>query len=279
MPNNIHPSSLDFTFNPKRIALAARDITNWSQNSPTDCEHQHGFAPHLKRIALAADQHQCDTLVYALWSYDPHRDGPLTRELLFGESPTHLETVILEIMDASKATQKGHNTPYSKIKYERSHIEVWHKDFDSPRRFQQCFATSSDRVPQKRKFITDLNLRSFGSTLYLACGEINIICTQRNSNATTDEYNFLSTSEYANSSVIINPSHDYMSRHEIAEKRRRLSRNGRLVVSVWNRGHRKPEAREPWQVFFDGKRCSTVDSTTIIAEPGSSWSMLVVDVE
>lgn len=59
--------------------------------------------------------------------------------------------------------------------------------------------------------------------------------------------------------VILNPVHDRMSRFEMMMKRRFLSKGGRWVISVWNRGKLDKHGRTregvnpPWTVFFDGK--------------------------
>ena len=60
----------------------------------------------------------------------------------------------------------------------------------------------------------------------------------------------------AHAKLILNPSHDYMRRPEMKKKRALFSQGSRVVLSVWNRGNKPPEARAPWQAFADGKEIS-----------------------
>jgi len=102
-----------------------------------------------------------------------------------------------------------------------------------------------------RTLIEGLPARSFGSTMFLACGEANIISTQRGSTATVDDFGFMA--QLPGRSLILNPSHTYMVRHEMKEKRRRYSEAGRVVLSVWNPGYQLHEPDVPWQAFADGR--------------------------
>ena len=61
-----------------------------------------------------------------------------------------------------------------------------------------------------------------------------------------------------NVGLVLNPIHDYMTRHEMRKKRCHYSLGGRTVLSVWNQGRGK-ESYLPWTVFHDGaERTDTV---------------------
>lgn len=209
-----------FELAPRKIALVAANA-----RPPA------GYAPFLADIAAAADAQGCDTLVYAL---APPGMSPPTRSQLFGASRA-IETIFLEVLHPGGDAV----------------IEVWRKAAPTPHRFRQRLVGSQDRVASKRALIDGLPARSFGSTMFLACGEANIISTQRGSMVTVDDFGFMG--HLSGRTLILNPSHTYMVRHEMKEKRRRYSEDGRVVLSVWNPGYQLHESDAPWQAFADGK--------------------------
>lgn len=209
----------DFALTPRKVALVAADA------SPAA-----GYAPFLADIAATADAQGCDTIVYAL---APRGMSPATQSQLFGSSRA-VETIFLEVL------YPGGDAV----------IEVWRKAAPTPHRFRQRLVGSQDRVASKRALIDGLPARTLGSTMFLACGEANIISTQRGSTVTVDDFGFMA--RLSGQTLILNPSHTHMVRHEMKEKRRRYSEAGRVVLSVWNPGYQLHEPGVPWQAFADG---------------------------
>ena len=154
-------------------------------------------------------------------------------------------TVVLETVPTSGAPQ----------------VEIWRRGNATPHRFTQQFSLSGDADCMKKAFMDELPVRLFGRTLFLACGETNIISTQRDSDELTDPFRFMEWLDRAAPHVILNPSHDYMVRPEMKTKRALFSGRGRVVLSVWNRGYMQSEACDPWLAFFDGN-----DVTGVIVE-------------
>jgi hypothetical protein len=210
----------DFTLAPRKVALVAADARPAA-----------GYAPFLAEIAAAADAQGCDTIMYAL---APGGVSPATQSQLFGSSRA-VETIFLEML------YPGGDAV----------IEVWRKATSTPHRFRQRLVGAQDRVASKRALIDGLPARTFGSTMFLACGEANIIATQRGSAATVDDFGFMA--HLLGGALILNPLHTYMVRHEMKEKRRRYSEDGRVVLSVWNPGYQQHEPEVPWQAFANGR--------------------------
>jgi len=98
------------------------------------------------------------------------------------------------------------------------------------------------------------------NALLVICGETTIASTFRGSDDFNDPYGFVDRLRETNVGLILNPVHDYMTRHEMRKKRSHYSLGGRTVISVWNQGRDK-ESYLPWTVFHDG-----VDQTDAVQE-------------
>jgi hypothetical protein len=117
--------------------------------------------------------------------------------------------------------------------------------------------------------------RSFGSTLMLACGEANIVSTQRGSPDITDPMGFMAN--LADKRLILNPTHTRMKRWEMAKKRRQFSIDGRTVVSVWNPDNKDPRTALPWQAYRNGAAVS--DQIKQVPMPSHSIYMGVLELQ
>jgi hypothetical protein len=217
------------------VALVAVDWYAATKRTTRRTDYEYGFDPFLSDISNLADEKRCDTIVYSLWSHDVRTMGRLDERGLFGAT-TGVKTIFLEAADAGGVFR----------------VEVWRRGSSTPHRFMQRFSTSSASAASKRAFMNGLSSRTFGSTLFLVCGEANIISTQRDSSGLRDPFGFMKWLTSAGPKLILNPSHDYMRRPEMKMKRTLYSKGGRTVLSVWNRGNKWPEASKPWQAFVDG---------------------------
>lgn len=222
-----------FALAPRKVALVAAHDSALA-----------GYAPFLSEIAAAAEASECDTIVYALALPAMALARPAR---LFGRTRA-VKTVFLEVTRADSETA----------------VEVWRKGAPAPHRFRQRLVTSQDSVECKRALMSGLPARTFGSTTFLVCGEVNIISTRRGSTATIDRFGFMD--RLADQRLILNPSHSYIRRHEIKEKRRRCSGKGRIVLSVWNPGHHDREPAVPWQAFVDGREVTEHIESVSFAE-------------
>jgi hypothetical protein len=232
--DDVDPAA-SFTLAPNRVALVA-----------ADARATFGYAPFFADIAEAADAAGCDAVVYAL---APRPGIPLvTHTQLFGRA-RRVSTVILEVTEPNGSAV----------------VEVWRRGVRIPHRFRQRLVRSQDSDWSKRALMSGLAARTFGPTMFLACGEVNIISTHRASAVTVDRFGFLP--RLAGRRLILNSSHTYMVRPEMKEKRRRYSEDGRVVLSVWNPGHHAREVKQPWQAFVDGDDASGLIEPIRFAEP------------
>ena len=219
--------------NPSKIALVSRNTLVVFD-----------YASYLQRIVRICEDQGVNMIVYSMWSYD-HRSQQVGHDDLFGETRS-VETVILESC----------NVP---LKSDCRTL-VWSKGDREPRILCQRFARSTESSKHKQAFIDDFEKRRVGSCFIILCGETNIVTIRMHDGGVTDEFGFLERLARGGVSIILNPIHDYMKRHEMKKKRAVLSHNKRWVLSVWNKG-KKGETAIPWTAFYDGQ-----DMTAFIRE-------------
>lgn len=215
----------------KKIGLVTHDCYN-----VPDGRGLFDYSEHFDRINKLCDEHGCDTILYALWTWDSSSPTLRTHDSIFG-GLRHVQRVILEVYDP----------PEQPI-----HVEVWSRDSQQPKIVRQRFSTSSASTTDKQQFLDDIPSRKVGSALLMICGETNIASLVRGSDEFYDPFEFAACLADSGTRLILNPIHDYMRRYEMREKRGFYSRNGRTVVSVWNQG-KKAETAVPWTVFHDGE--------------------------
>ena len=199
----------------RRVALVSHNY------NVLDTRGFYDYSEHFARINRLCDARGCDTILYALYTWD--RDSPTSRdaESCFAEM-AHVNRVILEV-----------GSPESE---NFDHVEILQRGDREPRKVRQHFAASGDSGSRKSMFIEELDERTFGDALLVLCGETNIASTQRGTAEMSDPHNFVGRLRSMGIRLILNPIHDYMRRPEMREKRRRYSRAGATVVSVWNMG-------------------------------------------
>jgi hypothetical protein len=184
----------------------------------------------------------CDTVLYALYTWDVRSAVPKTHEALFGQL-NHVRRIVMECGDFSPHS----NDPC----YKDLWVEVWLRGELEPFIMRQRFNKSNASPSSKQAFINDLAQRRIGDALLVLCGETNIAGTEDHSDHIKDPYKFAEHLREAGVRLVLNPVHDHMKRHEMLKKLRFYSLGGRTVISVWNKGN----GREPkmlWTVFHDG---------------------------
>ena len=113
----------------------------------------------------------------------------------------------------------------------------------------------------------------------LLCGELNGVPYDRKRKTVTDRFGLMAAIP-VRVRVILNPTHDRMTRYEMPLKRAHCSK-GRWFVSVWNKGRRdrrgviKDGKRPAWDVFHDGERINHLVHT-ITDIPGIEIGILKV---
>jgi len=213
-----------------KIALVAHDY--YVPDSRGGCD----YSEHFARINKLCDDHGCDTILYALYTWDSASPVARTHHAIF-DGLKHVRRVVVEVGKPRKRSD---------------HVEVWRRGQEEPVVAHQRFAQSSSPTSRKVEFLDDLPARRIADALLVLCGESNIVNLKRASKSVEDGFGFRDRLDELNVRVVLNPVHDYMTRYEMREKRRFCSRHGRTVVSVWNKGKGK-ESWLPWTAFHDGK--------------------------
>jgi hypothetical protein len=211
----------------------------------SEAENLWDYSQHVDQINRACDELGCDTILYALYTWDVRSAVPKTHEALF-ERLKHVRRIVLECGDFS-----AHSNEPS---YEELWVEVWLRGEQKPFVMRQRFAASGE-ASGKTRFIQDLPGRQIGTAILAICGESQIVSESR-AGGFTDSWGFLPKIAALGIEVILNPIHDFMGvvhGIDICCKRRLYSQGGRTVISVWNEGNPRGDACVPWTIFHDGE--------------------------
>lgn len=224
------------------IALVAREYNQPDWRSKGKAEpRSYGFGSFLREVLRGLKGHRPDLIVFAPFSFAAA--GKPTHAQLFPGTSLH-GVVVLETRDFGSAV-----------------TEIHLRDVPKPILLEQHFAHSTQSADQK-VFMKGLPSRKVGHSLMLLCGESNIVRTIRRSDEIRDKHGFLDWLRNNEIDLIINPIHSYMKRWEMPLKRLALSKDGALVVSLWNRGLMGVgESRKPWAAYRAGKEVSELITT------------------
>jgi len=196
-----------------------------------------GFTEHFAQINKVCDSEACDTILYALFTWDEKSPVPRNNQNIFNNLK-NIKCVILEV---------GNKKSVRKV------VEVWLKNEEQPHLLEQYFAKSSDPYAHKREFIRNIRNRIFGNGIVVICGESNIANFAPKEGSFKDPFSFNSILKSNGVKFIFNPLHDYMTRYEMKKKRGYYSKDQRAVITVWNQGKRKGESAIPWTFFYNGE--------------------------
>jgi hypothetical protein len=218
-----------------RIALVSHDY-----RIPEDGRWD--YSQHIPAINRVCDQAGCDTVLYALYTWDERTAGNVTHAVLFD----YLENLRIVVLEAGKlsSTWRGGTDLV---------VQAWVRGEGEPRLMKQRFGRLQDlRNDDGAQFVASLPERLVANALVVICGESNIVQLQRKPEKGFRDHYGAVPQMHRLAPVILNPIHDYMRRYEMKAKRRHYSEGGRWVLSVWNKGKGK-EARVPWTVYYDGQ--------------------------
>ncbi|TAN04077.1 MAG: hypothetical protein EPN36_10180 [Rhodanobacteraceae bacterium] len=216
-----------------------------------------GFAPHFAKIVRIASDHGADTILFSPWSHTVTKARDELRHAdLFPKGTKH-QAVILGV-------RRRNNAKKAKNKYLET-IEVHTRSKQRSYPIFQQFSTTRDKKQRKRDkkqckeedFMDDLRNRRCGKVTAFICGETNIVSVKRakskgGHHVVVDKRNVRALLDANGVRVVLNPVHDYMT-WKMKPKRAALSSEKRTVVSVWNRGYKKREAKIPWTVYWGDK--------------------------
>jgi hypothetical protein len=225
----------------RKIALISHDY-----NKRDSCGLQ-DYSEHFYEINRQCDEYGCDTILYALWTWDNRSTVLRTHGSIFN-GLSHVRRVILEPGNWPDDDQIS--PPLDQL-----HVEVWSSDDAHPRILQQRFAVAGDHSG-KWQFISELPSRRISDGLVIICGESQIV-SERRMGGFNDYLGFLPQLDQLGTKVILNPIHYFMQPShgiDIRRKRKLYSTRGRTVVSVWNQGYSRENMKiPPWTVFHNGE--------------------------
>ena len=240
MPRTVQPAILPF-LKLRKLGLVSRDYRHVFPNGRRD------FSFAFRKILRCFDQKQCDGVVFSMYSIEPRPGFDATKHL---QGLEFIKVVVLEEFDDGDK-----RTPRINVVYYRQGSQ-WHRrefalKFGSRRRTKPAVMEQfvTKEVPQSRLL---------GNCGLILCGELNALAYRQKTRAITDPHGLRDALPKA-TKVVINPTHDRMTRFEMPLKRQFLSQ-GRWLVSVWNKGKTGPSGRTrdgnkpAWDVYCDSQQ-------------------------
>lgn len=226
-----------------KLGIVARNYNELNGNSD--------FSKSMFEILDYIEQQNCDSVLFSL--YTLLDTNSLTTELLKSKKFKNLRTLFIEEFKFQNG--KRINAEF-KVYYK--HIDDWHI-FKFNQKFDKLKYTKSFKNEIISPFFEEVeNERILGNLLILLCGESNIVKYSKLKKDVVDNFNFLNKIP-KHTNIILNPVHDKMTRFEMKRKRQFLSKDNRIVVSVWNKGKifKNGQSRDgsnpPWTIFFNGE--------------------------
>ena len=227
--------------NINKIGIVSRDYRNREKNGHRD------FSYAFKSILTTLDEQACDSVLFSLYTINK-RTSFNVESILKELKIKNIRTIFLEEFKDSEERVPVENVIYYQDK------DKWREQ-----RLTQKFARANEltkkRIEDFRKEVKEK--RIFGNFTVLLCGETNIVKYNKDYKKIGDPNNYLPLLN-DEIKVILNPIHDRMIRPEMKSKREYLSKNQRLVVSVWNKGRSDKNGKvkiyktPDWTVFYNG---------------------------
>jgi len=221
-----------------RIALVSHNYNKNKKGEPWD------YSAEFDQINTICDKNGCDTILYALYTWDQGAARARRVPYPFKELK-NVNHIILESGNLSI----NNNSP--KFMDDLT-VEIWDRADELPSEILQCFSTTSQCTQSRGQYLlNNLDNRIINNGLVLICGETNLVSWSKAENRIQDPLNINSRLSEMDISLIFNPVHDYMT-WKMWRKRKYLSLGNRTVISVWNEGSRCDSPNGPWMVCHDG---------------------------
>jgi hypothetical protein len=228
----------------RKIGIASRDYNHKYSNGFRD------FSATFSRVLRVLDDNRCDTVLFSPFSIIPRKSFDPYRSL---RGLQHVKSVLYEeFIDGQK------RRILRSVVFHRQN-NIWRKYELPSGGFPKLRGSWQAKKRTVYRFTREvLPGRILGNCAVIICGESNAVPYHQNTGRVGDDFG-LRRSLLKDVTVILNPVHDWMSRHEMEKKRSYLSENNRWVISVWNKGKRdkndKPRDAKgaPWTVFHNGR--------------------------
>lgn len=231
------------SLNIKKLGIVSRDYTTTYGNGQRDFSHS------MLDVLALLDGEGCDAVLFSLYSVIVTSTFSVL-EVLKMAALRCIKVVLLEEFIDSEPREAARFVVYYSLD------RGW-KEYE----FKQSFGTTTGKSEQEINSFVNMEVpkRMLGNSCVLLCGETNIVkYSKKIDQQIHDDYGVLD--QIPNEvKVILNPIHDRMTRFEMKLKRAFLSRNDRVVISVWNKGRidkngNTRDGKNPaWTVYKDGK--------------------------
>lgn len=209
-------------------------------------ENLNDFSSDFIKILHKFDSLNCDSVLFSLYTIN-NSNYQTIHDIILHSNFDNIKSIFFEEF----------GIPW-KIK-PLYHVLLKNKNWKSYN-FTQHFGYGHEVDERGTSFVNEFCKRCCGNFAVLLCGETNIVRIRQHK--IVDENSFLVNigNIHRKISVILNPVHDKMD-SRMTPKRAFLSKNSRVVVSVWNKGKIKKNGDAadgkkslPWAVYYDGNK-------------------------
>lgn len=231
-----------FDITVRRVGLVSRDYNVRYPNGYRD------FSYVLPDVLTLLDDKGCDTALFSLFSIIPRKGYGILSTL---PDFANLKMIFLEeFRDSRTGRLAGQCVVYYRAP------EGW-KEY----RFRQAFGRvnwQGEMAMVHRFAKKQLPARIIGNCCFIVCGESNGVKYDKCGSRGIIDPCGVRAAIAPQVEIVLNPLHDRMSRFEMMMKRQFLSKGGRWVISVWNRGKRDKQGRTKdgsgpaWTVYKNG---------------------------
>jgi hypothetical protein len=225
----------------KKLGIVSRDYNHRFPDGSYD------FSSTLRKVLEILDKEKCDAVLFSLYSINSGKPFDLETAL---NGLKRIKAVFLEEFEEFEdgSWSAIRNVVHHRLNGKWNEYEVY-----------QAFGSLTG-LSQKNilSFVKEeIPKRILGNCCLLLCGESNGVKYSRTDKKVNDTFGLRAAIPHG-VNIVLNPVHDRMTRFEMNIKRQFLSKKGRWVVSVWNKGKedgngtirnfRGPE----WKVFHNG---------------------------
>ena len=239
------------SLNIKKLGIVSRNYRTIYGNGRRDFSHS------MHDVLALLDEKGCDAVLFSLYSVVVTSAFSVLEVLKMAA----LKCVKVVLLEEFIDTQQRDLEFPDKEKREAGRFVVYYlldrgwQEYEFKQSFGTTIRMKRDRIDAFIK--QEMPKRILGNSAVLLCGETNIVkYSKKIDQQIHDDYGVLD--QIPNSvKVILNPIHDRMTRFEMKLKREFLSKNDRVVISVWNKGRPRDGANPAWTVYKDGKSVVT----------------------
>ena len=248
-----------------KIGIVARDYRVSNSNSD--------FSDNISEVLKKLDNKGCDTALFSLYTILESNSISVEK---FNEFK-NLKAVFIE-----EFKEMGGDETCFKVYFKKK--ESW-KIHEFTQKFAKLEYTNKFKQKVIEPFLKEVKTkRILGNSMVLLCGETNIVKYSKKSKSIEDIHGLLKIIP-PSTNIILNPVHDKMTRFEMKLKRKFLSKNNRIVISVWNKGKifKNGKTRDginpPWTVYFNEKEIQINKEDIKIHNDESKIDIGIIDVK